>query len=101
MKPPIKHNARQNFAGKARAHLEKALKVYVDALEDPDPNVRIKAATEVINRAIGRSVDIIELSRDNPLDAMSEADLRAKLAEMLVKPGSAPDVHPEAPTTVQ
>lgn len=75
---------RQNRASiLAREKVKEAIKVLVDALADDKPEVRLKAASELLSRGYGKPQEYVELSTDPDEPFHISHSLTQKLLGML------------------
>lgn len=74
----------KGLAAKAREYTDRALEVIAEALQDPDPKVKLAAAKEVFDRGYGKAVsmtadvskrldDLDDDSLDSAIDALRSA----------------------------
>jgi hypothetical protein len=62
---------------RARAHIDKALNILVKALEDKNPQIRVQAAKELLDRGYGRAPQYIETKKVDVWDEFTADELRA------------------------
>src|SRR5260370_9062288 len=57
------------FREQIRSHTAKAIRVLVEALEDPDARVRVAAAKEILDRGHGKPATVADVTlRQEPVD---------------------------------
>ena len=76
-----KATSRRNVAAMARQHAEKAVQTLVDAMDDPDPRVKVDAANRVLDRAIGKPIAMTADVTDR-LDEFTDDELDAAITSL-------------------
>ena len=67
------------FREQIRSHTAKAIRVLVEALEDPDARVRVAAAKEILDRGHGKPATVADVTlRQEPVD-LAQSHLQALL----------------------
>jgi len=77
-----------------RSHTARAIRVLVEALEDPDARVRVAAAKEILDRGHGKPATVADVTlRQEPVD-LAQAHLQA-LIELAAKRREPEDITPK------
>ena len=93
-RPPKNASPTAVMARLARGHAEKAMRVMAEALEDPDPRVRLVAARDILDRAYGKARETLEVIEDQSgVHSLDDATLNV-LVDGLKKIYVLKDTHP-------
>jgi len=86
------------FREQIRSHTAKAIRVLVEALDDPDVRVRVAAAKEILDRGHGKPATVADVTLRQGAVDLAQSHLQA-LLELAAERPAPGDIAPSHGTT--